>query len=403
MGVEAAADPDRAELSGHVTAGAGERRVTDEAGVALLGADPRAWLLASDEPAARWVALTELLDRPADDPDAAAARAAVLADPGTGDLIGRLPDWEADNRLSGHDSPAFAPNILGLLADMGIRGGDDPRIDRLLDIMLEHQGEEGRFRSFGSSRMSREPVWGTLLCDTHAITEVLVRFGRADDPRTRRALERMAADQASTRQGPAWPCLPWQGFRGPGRKDEACLQVTLEALRTFAGLPEAGRPSGLLDTARTALRAWRVRGEERPYMFGHGVAFKTVKWPPFWYGILGVLDTLGRYPALWRGPSARPEDRDALAELVACLVAYNVDAGAVTPRSCYRGFEAYSFGQKKRPSPFATARVLGVLRRFDDLAHEARGIDVLALSSSKGGTGRPMPPKARPRPSGAPD
>ena len=374
--------------------------MTDEAWVALLGADRRAWLLASDEPAARWVALTELLDRPADDPSVAAARSAVLADPGTGDLIGRLPDWEADNHLSGHESPAFAPNLLGLLADMGVRSGDDPRIDRLLDIMLEHQGEEGRFWSFGSSRMSREPVWGALLCDTHAITEVLVRYGRAGDPRTRRALDRMvadmAADRAATRQGPAWPCVPWQGFRGPGRKDEACLQVTIEALRTFARPREADRPPGLLDAARTGLRAWRVRGEERPYMFGHGVAFKTIKWPPFWYGILTVLDALGRYPALWRGPDARPEDRDALAELVACLVAYNVAAdGTVTPRSCYRGFEAYSFGQKKLPSPYATARVLAVLCRFDDLAAEARDVDVLALSSSKGGTGRPQPPKGR--------
>ena len=400
MGVEADARSDRAEVSGRLTAGAGGELVTDEAWVALLGADRRAWLLASDEPATRWVALTELLDRPADDPSVAAARSAVLADPGTGDLIGRLPDWEADNHLSGHESPAFAPNLLGLLADMGVRSGDDPRIDRLLDIMLEHQGEEGRFWSFGSSRMSREPVWGALLCDTHAITEVLVRYGRAGDPRTRRALDRMvadmAADRAATRQGPAWPCVPWQGFRGPGRKDEACLQVTIEALRTFARPPEADRPPGLLDAARTGLRAWRVRGEERPYMFGHGVAFKTVKWPPFWYGILTVLDALGRYPALWRGPDARPEDRDALAELVACLVAYNVDAdGMVTPRSCYRGFEAYSFGQKKLPSPYATARVLAVLRRFDDLAAEARDVDVLALSSSKGGTGRPQPPKGR--------
>jgi hypothetical protein len=396
MGVEADARSDRAEVSGRLTAGVGGERVTDEAWVAFLGADPRAWLLASDEPAARWIALTELLGRPADDPDAAAARAAVLADPGTVDLIDRLPDWEADNHLSGHDSPAFAPNILGLLADMGVRGGDNARIERLLDVMLEHQGEDGRFRSYGSSRVSREPVWGALLCDTHAITEALVRYGRADDPRTRRALDRMAADQAMTRQGPAWPCVPWQGFRGPGRKDEACLQVTLEALRTFSRQPEVTRPPGLLDVARTALRAWRARGEERPYMFGHGVAFKTVKWPPFWYGILGVLDTLRGYPALWRGPDVDPADRAALAELVACLVAYNVAAdGAVTPRSCYRGFEAFSFGQKKLPSPYATARVLAVLRRFDDLAAEARDVDVLALSSSKGGTGRPQPPKGR--------
>ena len=88
-------------------------------------------------------------------------------------------------------------------------------------------------------------------------------------------------------------------------------------------------------------------------MFGHGSRFKTVKWPTALYDIHGALDTLGRYPALWRGPEADPDDRGALAELVAYLIAYNVaDDGTVTPQSCYRGFEEYSFGQKKRPSPF---------------------------------------------------
>jgi len=137
-------------------------------------------------------------------------------------------------------------------------------------------------------------------------------------------------------------------------------------------------------------------------MFGHGVAFKTVKWPPFWYGILGMLDALGHHPALWRGdddPSDGPHDpadRRALAELLACLVAYNVDPdGTVTPRSCYRGFEGFSFGQKKRPSPYATARLLAALRPFDDLAAEAQEVDVPALSSSKGGTGQAVPPKGR--------
>jgi hypothetical protein len=65
----------------------------------------------------------------------------------------------------------------------------------------------------------------------------------------------------------------------------------------------------------------------------------------------------------------------------------------VTPRSCYQGFEAYSFGQKKTPSPFATARLCAILRRFDDLTEEIRAVDVLALGSSKGGTGTPIPPR----------
>ena len=237
---------------------------------------------------------------------------------------------------------------------------------------------------------------GALLCDTHAITEVLVRFGRADHLAVVRALRQMEADLGPTAQGPAWLCVPHSvtGFRGPGRKSDFCPQVTLEALRTLARLPGQHRRKETLEAARTALRAWTARSDEKPYMFGHGAQFKTVKWPTFWYDVHSQLDTLSRYPKLWRGRDVDPAERRAVAELVACLVAYNFDGdGRVTPRSCYQGFADHSFGQKKRPSGFATARLAVLLRRFDDLADDARTIDVGRLASSRGGTGQPVLPR----------
>ena len=106
-------------------------------------------------------------------------------------------------------------------------------------------------------------------------------------------------------------------------------------------------------------------------MFGHGRRFLTAKWPAFWYDAQWFLDTLGRYPELWKGRKARAEDRQALAEVAAGLVTHNFGPGGrVTPRSCYQGFAGFSFGQKKAPSPFATARLAAVLRRFDHLAEE---------------------------------
>jgi hypothetical protein len=117
-----------------------------------------------------------------------------------------------------------------------------------------------------------------------------------------------------------------------------------------------------------------------------------VKWPPTRYGAYAVLDALGRCPALWRG-QADPADRTALAFLAACLVRYNLSAdGTVTPRSAFRGFSSFSFGQKSTPSPFATARLLAVLHRLDDLADEAAAVDVTALGSSTGGTGTALAP-----------
>lgn len=364
--------------------------------------DPRVieWILASPQPAARWIVHAHLFDGPDQVGLAVAERAAVLNDPATGEPIARLPEWNSVAEISGHQHPAFAPNLLGLLADMGVAGGDDERIEHLLDTMVDHQLPDGRFAMCSTSRVAPEGGWGSLLCDTHAITEVLLRFGRGDDPRVERAMQTTIDDLASTTQGLAWPCRPDEvsGFRGPGRKHDLCPQATLEALRVWSHIPSAQRPVELGEVARVSLHVWRSRGDEQPYMFGHGSRFKTVKWPTTWYDIHGVLDTLGRYPALWRGPAADPDDRRALAELVACLIAYNIaDDGTVTPRSCYRGFEGYSFGQKQRPSPFATARLLQVLRRFDDLCDAVAAVDVTALTSSKGGAGTARPPKPQRR------
>ena len=363
-------------------------------------ADPRAWLLACDEPAARWVTLTAVLDCPADDPEVVGAHRAVVADAGTRALLDRIPDWTAGDKFEGHDSPKFAPNLVALLFDHGIEADDDPRIGHLLDQMLDHQDADGRFQSYAAQRRTEPPVWGALLCDSHAVLDVLIRAGRADHPKVQAGLHRLAADLTQTAQGRAWPCLPHPvtGFRGPGRTSDFCPQVTLEGLRILANMPPSyadalPRPDERLRVARVALRAWRVRATEKPYMFGHGKAFKTVKWPPTWYGAYPVLDTLGRYRQLWRGRQSDPADRTALAELAACLVRYNLNPdGTVTPRSAAQGFASLSFGQKKTRSGFATARVLAVLHRLDDLAGAAAAVDVTALSSSKGGTGTPVPP-----------
>jgi hypothetical protein len=46
-------------------------------------------------------------------------------------------------------------------------------------------------------------MWGSLLWDSHPILEVLVRFGREQEPRVRSGLARMAADLALTGRGRA--------------------------------------------------------------------------------------------------------------------------------------------------------------------------------------------------------
>ncbi len=356
------------------------------------------WVLASDEPYAAWVIHAHVLEGPGSAGAAAAAHDRVIADERVRELMHTLPSWgDGDAGPSGHHGPAYLPNRLNLLADMGAGAGDSEHVERLLDSLLAHQDRSGRFLALRSRPGKAEPEWGSMLCDTNVITDVLLRFGRGSDARVLKALEHIKRDSTRTAQGRAWRCVPDRAslWRGPGRRADACPQVTLEGLRTLSHLEPELRPSWTTDAARTSLGMWRRRTSERPYLFGHGYQFKSVKWPDFWYDALWVVETLGRYPALWKGPEAQEQDIEALCELAACLIAYNIDPdGRVTPRRTYRGFELYSFGQKKQPSPFATARVLAALARVSELAPRIARVDVAELPGSVGGSGSPMLPRS---------
>jgi hypothetical protein len=341
----------------------------------LLPADPRPALLEAAEPSARFVTLTRILGVSEQDPEARAARAAVLADPGIRALVDRLPAWEPGLKFGGHNSPGFPPNLMRLLHSLGVRSGDFPAIERILDRMLRRQADDGRFLTPGGTTAGKDGLisWASLPCDHFAILEVLLLYGRRDAPQVDAALGRVREAFAETTQGPGWLCVPdpVARWRGPGRKNDVCLQVTVEALRLFALVPASSRPRGVADAARTVLGAWRNRSAGKPYMFGHGQRFADGKWPPTWYDASAVLEALAACPSAWKGKTAAAADRRSVAEMVRALASVFGPDGMVTPRSCYKGFEAYSFGQKKLPSPWATARLCGILRPFAAVGNRA--------------------------------
>ncbi len=352
-------------------------RLPRERWLELLPADPRPLLLDSSEPWARFTTITKVLGLPEDDEPARSTRAAVTAHPAVRALVRKLPAWGPALRFGGHNSFGFPPNLLRLLHSLGVRAGDFPRVERILDAMLRHQAEDGRFLTPGCTPGSADgdaagggiAAWTSLPCDHFAILEVLLLFGRQEAPGIAAGLARVRDTLAATAQGQGWLCIPdpVARWRGPGRKGDACPQVTVEALRLFSLVRAADRPRGIGEAARTVLRVWQRRRAEKPYMFGHGRHFIEGKWPPTWYDASEVLETLAAYPSSWKGSSAAAADRRGAAEMVRALASAFGPDGLVTPRSCCKGFEGWSFGQKKAPSPWATARLCAILRQFSAL------------------------------------
>jgi hypothetical protein len=345
-------------------------RLPREPWLDLLPADPRLLLLESAEPWARFTTLTKVLGMAERDEPARSARAAVTSHPAIRSLVQGLPAWGASLSFGGHNSPAFPPNILRLLHSLGVRAGDFPRVERILDAMLRRQAGDGRFLTPGATTGAGKAAWTSLPCDHFAILEVLLLYGRDGTAEVAAGLERVRDTFGATAQGRGWLCIPDPAakWRGPGRKGDACPQVTLEALRLFSLVSSSRRPRGIVEAARTLLRAWRCGSAEKPYMFGHGKRFVDGKWPPTWYDASAVLEALAAYPSAWKWSAAPAADRRSAVEIVRALASAIGPDGLVTPRSCFKGFEDWSFGQKKTPSPWATARLCGVLRPFSSLA-----------------------------------
>ncbi len=122
--------------------------------------DPTPWLLASEEPAARWIALTSLLDLPEDAPEVAAAHEAVVRDAGVQTLIGLLGDWETDGTSPGTTNPCWRPTSSSCWARWESGPMTTPASTVLLDQMLAHSDDDGRFQMFAGGRRGDAPALG---------------------------------------------------------------------------------------------------------------------------------------------------------------------------------------------------------------------------------------------------
>lgn len=355
--------------------------------VKLLPKDPRQYLIESGESFSIYRTLTDLFNLPLDHPDVVKAHKNVLKDPLVNFLLDNLSDWEKD-LTKAHNKADYLPNQLWLLLDWGIKPEDDKRMQEAIDKILSHQDEDtGQFlayiEAYDQKTKTKYPMWSSALCDHNLIVSVLLLADLEKDKRVKLGLKRMNDLIKETTQGKGWKCEPWLYYnrRGPGRVNDVCPMIVVDALRGYWVISQDKWPDGILETGLTLLNCWINRSEEKPYIFGHGKKFRLPRAPFFWYNIGTILDAVRHYPTLVKTQSFR--------ELVAVsLLEFTLD-GIFIPKSVYLYFKDYSFGQKKEPSPWMTfflSRIYKNAFEFDPQFIEAvKEIDGKLLKGSKGG------------------
>lgn len=159
------------------------------------------WLLEESQPSTRYLALTQLLDHPAKDPEVVDAKKKI-ADIGWAKHILSMQNAEG---YWGSERSLYRPKYIStnwmllILSDLGLTK-EDPRIDKACQRWMElFATKDGGF--VGSNKGGAK--YGHL-CTTGNTARALVKFGYENDPRVRRAFEWFVKYQA---EKGGWSCF----------------------------------------------------------------------------------------------------------------------------------------------------------------------------------------------------
>ncbi len=315
------------------------------------------WLLEGD-PFVEYRTRIDLLEQSEDELEVAQSRKRMIEDPKIQSLLSELKDWPG-TVLSSHKSASQPFHKLSFIADLGLRK-DDPQIKDIIERIYEHTSEEGPFqlptnipKHFGGSGTNE---WAWALCDAPTIFYSLAKFGLKKDPQVQKAAKYLANLAAEN----GWRCVVSKElgkFRGPGRKDDPCPYATLVMLKMLAQFDEWKHSNEAHVGVECLLDLWKRSKELHPYMFYMGTDFRKIKAPFIWYDILHVLDALSQFN--WIRTDSR------LIEMSE-IVKQKADAeGKYTPKSVWRAWKDWDFGQKKQPSRWLTFLILNIFERLN--------------------------------------
>jgi hypothetical protein len=207
---------------------------------AFLNGDPLPWLLEPDNPSVRYFALTDLLDRPLDDPEVVAAKAQINASrPVKAILDAMYPQGYWVNPGPGY-SPKYRSTVWSVMfLDQLGADGRDPRVRKACEYVLEHtQSPNGGFGCRGGFKATRPPSSLVLHCLNGNLLRAMLGFDLGDDERVQRAVEW----QARSITGDKFNDYYKSGTTGPGfacvaNYGQPCAWGAIKALRALARIP----------------------------------------------------------------------------------------------------------------------------------------------------------------------
>jgi hypothetical protein len=315
------------------------------------------WLLEQDDrnPGVRAFALTDLLDRPADDRAVVAARRAVMTGgPVPAILAAQEPEGFWVKAGSGY-SPKYRGTVWQIifLAELGADPGDEG-VQRGCEYLLSHSiAANGAFSCY------QKPVpSGSIPCLNGNLLYALQRLGWANDPRVQTALDWLARSITGEDQfqylksGTCGPCFACSANEG-----QPCGWGANKAMRALSAVPSAER-ARVIERAIQAGAAFLLSRDpavaDYPYTKRVSSTWFKFGFPlTYWSDVLETTAVL-----VQAGYGEDPRLSNAL-ELI---LGKQDDQGRWTLENAINGKMWADIEEKRKPSKWVTLRALRALK-----------------------------------------
>ena len=351
----------------------------------LLQNSPTDWLLGKENPSVRYFALRDLLDKGEEDPQVAAAKAAISTSKTVVKIFSK-------QKLEGYWEESKSPYLpkykatywqVMTLGQLGIDKSEE-RVQKAYDYTFGLQLENGGFSMYTKegaaieyNRMKRlltakgksppEPnIWTRSLVNEHEyscltgnVTAALIRLGYGDDYRVKKALNWLMSVQ--NRDG-GWLCPYWKAHI---KDTHGCFYGTICPLEAFSEVPETKRP---LEMENAVERGVKFLLMHRLYKSDHhGYKVINRQWLRFSFPWFYRYDIL-------RGLSVATKlgyvDDERLTDAAEVLIQKRRPDGTWLLESAPTGRMHVNLETVGKPSKWITLHALRVLKRLHQTKNE---------------------------------
>lgn len=328
-----------------------------------LKGDTLSWLLTEDEPGVRYLALRDLLDRPAGDPELMAAQEAAHTDGPIATILAEMDDAGFWAKAGPGYLPKYRSTVWAviMLAQLGASKAMDKRIELAGHYLLDNAlTENGQFTISGSPS-------GTIDCLQGNLCAALLDLG-IDDPRLGKALDWLARSVTAEGVAPLndkkSAIRYYSGNCGPdflcGANNKLpCAWGAVKIMLALGKLPQ-DRQTPLIDQAieRGVEFLLGVDPAEATYPTGW-TNQPSGNWWKFGFPVFYVTDLLQNVEALVRlGYGQDPRLANALD-----IIRDKQDQDGRWPLEyAYTGKTWVDFGEKKQANKWVTTRAAWVLK-----------------------------------------